>query len=294
MVMKRAFEIEDMRCAYAGSGEKVVLHIRHLVIHKGETVFFVGPSGIGKSTILEAMGMMNRTVLPGCGRFEYMGMDMRDWWQLGDRQQSEFRSREFSFIFQSNNLMNNFTAWENVKSTALFQGMTEDEAESIKEQVFTSIDITNPEKWDAPVTNLSGGQRQRLAFARAVMPRFNVLFGDEPTGNLDPQTARTLMGRLRDILKRKGDATAIIVSHDMDLATSYADRIVRFHKVERGYSGPVGIEADTYGYIDAGSFYLRIGEDEWREEATGTVCSRQGLCDKLRDHMTDIRKEDEL
>ena len=292
--MEKVFDIEDLKCAYESTEEKVVLHIKRLAINKGEIVFFVGPSGIGKSTILEAMGMMNRTVLPGCKRFNYMGKDMRDWWQLNDRQQSEFRNREFSFIFQSNNLMNNFTAWENVKSTALFQGMTDEEAELKKDQVFTSIDITDQEKWDAPVTSLSGGQRQRLAFARAVMPSFNVLFGDEPTGNLDSQTARTLMWRLRDILKQKGDATAIIVSHDMDLATNYADRIVRFHKMERVHIGAISNESDTYGYIDAQSFYQRVGEDEWREEVTGKVYSRQELCNKLRDHMTDVRKEEKL
>lgn len=275
MEKRNVFEIADLRCAYSNRKDRVVLEVKQLEIPQGEVVYLVGPSGIGKSTILEALGMMNQTVMPGCGKFLYKGQDMSHWWEQSDSAMSEFRRNEFSFIFQSNNLMNNFNAWENVKSTVLFQGMTDQEAEKLKAGVFEAVDI-KPDKWDVPVSNLSGGQRQRLAFARAIMPKFSVLFGDEPTGNLDPSTADKIMGRLRHILDTKEDATAIIVSHDMTLATRYADRIVRFHKCSLGSKGDDD-EEQVYGLIDENSVYVRKADDAWENHDGSEQYTRESL-----------------
>ena len=250
-------------------------------------VFFVGPSGIGKSTILEAMGLMNKTIMDGCEKFDYMGQDMREWWNLSDKAQSKFRLQEFSFIFQSNNLMTNFSVWENVKATALFQGMTNKEAENKKRNIFEAtnlmelLDFSNER-----ITKFSGGQRQRMAFARAIMPKFNVLFGDEPTGNLDPSTAQTIMGNLRDILKQNNDKTAIIVSHDIRLATMFADRIVLFHKVEGNSEQPVdGENKNHYGLIDNKSIYIRT-DSGWTDFAD-TKYNNERLSEYLSQQMRD-------
>ncbi len=280
MERETVFNVECLRCAYPDTPQRMVLEVKQLVIPQGEVVYLVGPSGIGKSTILEALGLMNRTIMSDCGKFEYKGKDMRNWWQQNDSEMSAFRCQEFSFIFQSNNLMHNFSAWENVKATALFQGMSNREAESLKEDIFNAVDI-NPEKWDAPVSSLSGGQRQRLAFARAIMPHFSVLFGDEPTGNLDPVTADRMMARLRDILKQKEDATAIIVSHDMTLASRYADRIVRFHKYCMDANND-GDEEHVYGLIDERSIYKRISENEWSDYDG----EHQFTCEQLAQHLS--------
>lgn len=280
MEIETVFNVECLRCAYPDTPERMVVEVKQLVIPQGEVVYLVGPSGIGKSTILEALGLMNRTIMPGCGKFEYKGKDMRNWWQQNDSEMSAFRRQEFSFIFQSNNLMNNFSAWENVKATALFQGMSNREAEALKSDVFHAVDI-NPDKWDVAVSNLSGGQRQRLAFARAIMPRFSVLFGDEPTGNLDPVTADKMMARLRDILKQKEEATAIIVSHDMTLASRYADRIVRFHKCSIGANNNED-EEHVYGLIDEKSIYKRNSENTW-SDYKGV---NQFSCEQLAQHLS--------
>ena len=120
------FKIQNTLCSY--DGQKVVLDIRNLVIPYGNIIFFVGPSGIGKSTILETLGMMNDTLLHS-DVFENKNKDMRGLWQGKHRKQlEELRNNEFSFIFQQNNLMPNFSAQENAMTAALFQGVSSKQA----------------------------------------------------------------------------------------------------------------------------------------------------------------------
>ena len=133
--MEKLFEIEKLRCSYDKDyreGEsKVVLEIEHLCIPKGKRVFIVGESGIGKSTILETLGLMNNTIVPsnetkvlfhdkkGCV------IDLAKLWQYkSEKRLSDFRLKNYSFIFQSTNLMRNFTAFENISFTRMLQGYT--------------------------------------------------------------------------------------------------------------------------------------------------------------------------
>ena len=241
-----------MKCSYKQKGalqSDVVLEIEDLKIPKGKIVFFVGPSGIGKSTILETLGFMNRTVAT-VSQFDYLGRDVRDIWSWKDERISAFRNKEFSFIFQQCNLMQNFTAYENVMATALIQGIPHDEARILANKVLKLMDL--PSNEDRPIYQYSGGQQQRLAFARAILPQFKVLFGDEPTGNLDVKSAENLMTVLIDAIKDR-QATAVIVSHDMHLAVNYADMIVQIQRVSRD-SGQIGVE-NYYGLINDASIY---------------------------------------
>jgi len=98
------------------------------------------------------------------------------------------------------------------------------------------------------VGELSGGQQQRLAFVRAFLPDFKILFGDEPTGNLDPENADNLMKIIADEIHHSADKTAIIVSHSPELSEKYADRIIKIHKKESQ-------RGDTFGVIDSESIY---------------------------------------
>lgn len=252
--MEELFEISNLKSAYKDDRSKVVLHIEKLTIPKGKIIFFVGPSGIGKSTILETLGIMNNTIL-SVDRFMYNGEDISGVWTWEDNKVSEFRNKEFSFIFQQNNLMPNFSAYENVMSTALIQGMSSREASRQAQSVLKQMDL--PYQDDRPVFQYSGGQQQRLAFARAILPNFNVLFGDEPTGNLDPGSANNLANVLIDLIRQR-NATAIIVSHDIALATNYADMIVRILPRDEMVDGKV----HRYGVINEESLYLRDG-DMW-------------------------------
>ncbi len=256
--MSALFEIENLICSYdrnyVHGSSKMVLKIDRLVIPKGKTVFIVGESGIGKSTILETLGMMNNTVVPNKDTkllfygTEGEGVDLASLWHKSDTELSEFRLRHFNFIFQSTNLMRNFTAFENIALTRMLQGYSQEEAFERTHQVLTELGLGHitPTRM---AQELSGGQQQRLAFARAIIPDFTVLFGDEPTGNLDSDNAVKAMELLSNKLSKMTDSSAIIVSHDMHLATQFADVIIKIRK-ESYKMANVADEVSYYGVID--------------------------------------------
>lgn len=240
--MEKLFEISNLKCSYdrhyREGISKVVLKIQDLVIPKGKKVFIVGESGIGKSTILEVLGLMNNTIVPAKDTvFKFYGTDNKEtdlmllWKKNNDSELSEIRRQHFNFIFQSTNLMRNFTAYENVSITRMLQGYTQYSSFNRASKILDFLGLGHIDKLRM-TTELSGGQQQRLAFARAIIPDFTVLFGDEPTGNLDGDNAAKAMELLSNKLEELPGSSAIIVSHDMHLAVSFADVIIKIAKKE--------------------------------------------------------------
>lgn len=238
--MSKLFEIDNLRCSYDRHFQegisKVVLDIEHLSLPKGKVIFIVGESGIGKSTILEVLGLMNYTVIDDPStKFLFYESDDKPvdliamWKRNKDSELSDFRRKHFNFIFQSTNLMRNFTAYENISITRMLQGYTQYSSFRKAAQVLSDLGLEHINE-ARMAQELSGGQQQRLAFARAILPDFTVLFGDEPTGNLDSDNAVRAMELLSAKLKKLEGSSAVIVSHDMHLATSFADVIVKIHK----------------------------------------------------------------
>jgi len=231
------FEITNLVCSY--DRKNAVLNIPSLKLERGNLYFFIGASGIGKSTLLETLGMMNNAIMPNQGAISFTcdgnKIDLHQCWQWTDNEISSFRQKYFSFIFQNTNLMPSFTAGENMCYTLLLEGLTWAEASEKVKLLMPrlSLDIG---LFDKNVQQLSGGQRQRLAFMRAFVSSFEVLFGDEPTGNLDPVSAAGLMEILRNYIK-ENNKTAIVVSHDITLATKYGDRIYYLRKSSDGNGG---------------------------------------------------------
>lgn len=269
--MNHLFELQNLRCSYdkryREGQSRVVLEIDHLLIPRGKKVFIVGESGIGKSTILETLGMMNNTIVPGDKtRFVFFDndgreVDLKGMWQQKDRVLSDFRLRHYSFIFQSTNLMKNFTAFENIAFTRMLQGYSQFSCFQRTKKVLEDLGLEHVEP-GRMAQELSGGQQQRLAFARAILPDFTVLFGDEPTGNLDAENAVRVMEILTRKLDEQADASAIIVSHDMHLAVTFADLIIKIRKCVR----PKQHEDDediTYGVIDEKCLYTPSPERIW-------------------------------
>lgn len=266
------FTIENLRCSYEQPYRegisRVVLEIQHLQLKRGKKIFIVGESGIGKSTILETLGMMNNTIVPDVmTQFVFHERDGRQvdlcaLWNASDDELSRFRLNNYSFIFQSTNLMRNFTAYENVAYTRMLQGYSRQECFNRTRQVLESLGLEHISE-GRMTQELSGGQQQRLAFARAILPDYTVLFGDEPTGNLDPENAMRVMQILANRPKEQQDASAIIVSHDMHLATTFADVVIKIRKAVR-HKQHDDEEDEAYGLINDSCVFLpNASRDMW-------------------------------
>jgi len=267
--MNSLYRISGLKCSY-DNGKHVVLEINDLELPAGQTIFIVGVSGIGKSTILETLGMMTNTLhIPESTTLIFENpltgkrFNLVELWKMNDRALSAFRNEHFSFIFQNTNLMNNLSAYENVQVTQLIQGKSFGESLKRTREMFGVIGLGSVRE-KQNVHSLSGGQRQRLAFCRAIAPDFSVLFGDEPTGNLDITNARNVMDVLKKIISEK-QRSAIIVSHDIDLALTYGDMIVNIQKKYRACEDNIEKgEMEPYGFISRDSVMQRIDPKTWR------------------------------
>jgi ABC-type lipoprotein export system ATPase subunit len=235
------FKIEKLSCAYVEN--QPVLEANDFYIPKRKITVLLGPSGSGKSTLLETLGLMTKTVDPETSSIKFYPnenevYDLADIWKDGqEADRYKIRLLYYSFIFQSTNLMPNFSALENVGLTELIQNKPESEAYfNAIESLVRNLSVTSLSYNKKPF-EFSGGERQRLAFARAINPEFTVLFGDEPTGNLDHFNSVKLMHFIREfITKQRENVSAIIVSHNIPLTLDFADRIIVLSKKENGVS----------------------------------------------------------
>jgi ABC-type lipoprotein export system ATPase subunit len=232
------YKIENIECSY-NSQQQAVLVVEELDILKGEVTFVIGSSGVGKSTFIESLGLMSNTINTANGVLNFEGEDILNIWEKGERELSRFRRNNFSFIFQNTNLFNNLTMIQNASITQVLRGRKIGQANGRSEKLIKEYlgDVFSDTIVDRSITQMSGGQRQRLAFVRAIATEFKVLFADEPTGNLDPGNANNLLSKLKSQLP--DHQSIIIVSHDINLAIKYADKIVlinkEFHKDNTGY-----------------------------------------------------------
>ena len=265
---KPVYHIKDLACQYNASSEPV-LQIEELNLYEGEIVFFVGASGVGKSTLLETLGLMNNTIdfkKSGEFWFEHKNSreDLRGIWSRPEKDLSKFRQENLSFIFQSTNLFPNLSAFENVLLTQIVEGKSYDEAaKNAKSMIYRLFpnqrDRDEIVEDGKAIMELSGGQRQRLAFVRAAISKYAILLADEPTGNLDWWNAKNLIKILVDKVKSE-DGVTVIVTHDIDLATEYGDRIVLIRKEFRDPKD----ESSSYGVLNSKGIFTR-DQDIWKD-----------------------------
>jgi lipoprotein-releasing system ATP-binding protein len=185
-----------------------------LHIAKGEIVSIVGASGAGKSTLLHILGTLDKS---DGGELEIAGHAVH---KLSAKQLAQFRNKHVGFIFQFHNLLPEFDALENVCIPAFIAGIPRVQAEARGQELLTMLGLG--ERVHHKPNELSGGEQQRVAVARALMNKPDVIFADEPSGNLDSKNARELhelFFSLRDQLQQ----TFVIVTHNEDLARM-ADR----------------------------------------------------------------------
>lgn len=236
--MQSIFSIQNLVCSYSGNQEDKVLEIKELEIPEGKLTFLLGSSGSGKSTLLETLGMMNNTIASGSVKLNFNNeqIDLHNLWSANNESEiSKIRKRHLSFIFQNTNLMENFTAYENISlSRMIKESVGEAEVISGAKELMKKVNLPENEVDETTLAvNLSGGQKQRLAFVRALNTNATILLGDEPTGNLDEANANELISILKNNSK---NITSIIVSHDINLALNHCDRIVILTKDKtKGY-----------------------------------------------------------
>lgn len=187
----------------------------NLTINEGEFVAIIGPSGSGKSTLMNILGLLDR---PTSGSYH---LDNRDVAHLSDDHLAEIRNKKMGFVFQSFNLLNRTSALENVALPLIYSGASR--VERIKKAAKTLADVGLGDKLNSRPNQLSGGQQQRVAIARALVTNPQIIFADEPTGNLDSKTGIEILKLLEDL--NKNGKTVILITHDQNIA-KHAQKII--------------------------------------------------------------------
>ncbi|PZO88057.1 MAG: ABC transporter [Micavibrio aeruginosavorus] len=220
--MNSLLKTEKLQRIYKQGGETLnIVHDVDIDIKAGEIVALVGPSGSGKSTLLQMTGLLDQ---PTSGKIYIAGQDAS---VADDERRTALRRKFIGFVYQSHHLLPEFTALENVVIPQMIAGKKRKAAENHAKELLASLKLDH--RFDHRPARLSGGEQQRVAIARALANSPKLLLADEPTGNLDPQTANGVFELLTDLVRSSGIG-ALIATHNMDLA----ERMDRILEVKAG------------------------------------------------------------
>lgn len=215
--MAAIIKIENLYKIYPVGRERVVaLGGINLEIEKGQICCILGTSGSGKSTLLNQLAGLEK---PTRGRVLIGGVNISS---LSEGQLARFRQKNVGFIFQSYNLLQSYTALENVAMPLMFRGFGKTLRNRRAKMILKQVGLGK--RMNHKPAQMSGGQQQRVGIARAFVAKPKIVFADEPTGNLDTRTTKEVM-ELMVRLCRKNKQTLVLVTHDRELAL-YADRII--------------------------------------------------------------------
>lgn len=199
-----------------GRNELVILNNVDLRLYSGEICALIGPSGSGKSTLLHILGLLDS---PTSGQII---MGEQDVSKLSERIRTRLRSQHIGFVYQFHHLLPEFTALENVALPQIIAGVPVQKAHEKAADLLAQLGLSS-RLHHRPAT-MSGGEQQRVAIARALINDPYLLFADEPTGNLDPETSAEVFALLIDVVRKRGIG-ALIATHNLDLAHEM-DRIL--------------------------------------------------------------------
>ncbi len=205
--LKKSFRTEEV--------ETLALHKVNLTVEEGEFLAVMGPSGCGKSTLLNIIGMLDN---PTEGSYKFAGHEVG---RLKERQRTQLRKGNLGFVFQSFNLIDELTVFENVELPLIYLKMSKSERKQKVMAVLERMKIAHRAKHFPQ--QLSGGQQQRVAISRAVVTNPKLILADEPTGNLDSRNGLEVMNLLTE-LNQEG-TTIVMVTHS-DHDSHFAHRIV--------------------------------------------------------------------
>lgn len=215
--MAPIIRVEHLRKVYRVGREKVIaLNDINLEIQPGEICCIVGPSGSGKSTLLNQLAGLEKPT-KGCVYINDQPVS-----EMTEKQLAKFRQAHLGFIFQSYNLLPNLTAAENVALPLMFKGIGRKKRLEMAKEELKRMGLGK--RANHKPTEMSGGQQQRVGIARAFVAKPEVVFADEPTGNLDSSTTRQVLYRMLNIAK-ENNITFVMVTHERELATC-ADRVI--------------------------------------------------------------------
>ncbi|MCP4354489.1 MAG: ABC transporter ATP-binding protein [Proteobacteria bacterium] len=211
-------ELNDIHKTYHTAGVALeVLKGANFKVSEKQTVAIVGESGSGKSTFLHIASLLDSF---DRGKIIFKGKHISG---LPDKEKSKIRNKNFGFVYQSHLLMKEFTVLENILMPILIEHSIKRRDKEKATDLLVKLNIA--ELANKFPTELSGGQQQRVAIARALIQTPKVVFADEPTGNLDPETARVVREVFNQIIQEEG-SSLVIVTHDMTLAET-CDKIYR-------------------------------------------------------------------
>lgn len=211
------FELQGVGKTYFGeeSNTEVLKNIS-FTIEKGEFVSVMGPSGSGKSTLLHILGFLSDNTT---GTYSFNGKQYLD---FSEDEIAQIRNKEMGFVFQAFNLLPKQSVLENVMLPLMYSGSDEQTWKEKAEKVIDLVGLTH--RLDYETYKLSGGEKQRTAIARALVNEPNVIFADEPTGNLDSRSGQAVMQTLQRLNKEFGH-TVLLITHETSTA-EHADRII--------------------------------------------------------------------
>tara|TARA_B100001939_G_scaffold341685_1_gene351663 strand:+ start:357 stop:1046 length:690 start_codon:yes stop_codon:yes gene_type:complete len=191
-----------------GSDKIVIFKNINLNIKKSELVGIIAPSGTGKTSLLNICGLLD---LPSCGEVRILNKNTKS---LTTEMRNNVRRNHLGFVFQSSNLLNEFTAIENVALSRIIKGYNFPDALDYAKKLLVNIGLEN-RLYNRPL-RLSGGEKQRVAICRAIANDPNLLLADEPTGNLDNENSQLVFNLLINLVKKK-KVSALVATHNLDL-----------------------------------------------------------------------------
>ena len=223
-------ELHNLRKVYQADEREtptIALDGVDLSIEKGEFVAIVGPSGSGKSTLLQILGLLDGAT---SGEYRFNGKLVDE---FSDEALAALRNESLGFIFQSFNLLARTSVLENVKLPLAYSSMREREWDAHAKRQIESVGLTHRTEYEP--AQLSGGERQRVAIARALVNDPEVIFADEPTGNLDSKSGKAVIEILEKL--HEDGRTIVLITHDKALA-KHADRIIHIQDGKKVWDGP--------------------------------------------------------
>ncbi len=210
-------EVKNLSKSYHDGADTIALNKVSFSVRKGEFLAIMGPSGSGKSTLLHLLGLLD---VPTSG--EYILNNKNTSTYSGD-ELADLRNREIGFVFQMFNLLPRTTVLDNVKLPLYYSNIPEEKWDESARDAIISVGLEH--RMNHQSSDLSGGEKQRVAIARALVTDPEVIFADEPTGNLDSKSGKKVMSIIQTLNEEKGK-TIVLITHETSTA-EHSERIIR-------------------------------------------------------------------